>query len=76
MSCDVGVSRSSDLVVVCLWCRPAAVAPIGPLALELPYALGAALKSKNKNKNKTKQKNKKQKFKGSERGFQAPVWMQ
>ena len=27
-----------------LWCRPAAVAPIGPLAWELPYASGAALK--------------------------------
>ena len=29
-----------------LWCRPAAVAAIGPLAWELPYAVGAALKSK------------------------------
>ena len=32
-----------------LWCRPAAVAPIGPLAWEPPYAAGAGLKSqKNK----------------------------
>ena len=29
-----------------LWCRPAAVAPIGPLAWEPPYASGAALKRK------------------------------
>ena len=27
-----------------LWCRPAATAPIGPLAWEAPYAVGAALK--------------------------------
>ena len=31
-----------------LWCRPAAVAPIGPLAWEPPYASGMALKSKEK----------------------------
>ena len=29
-----------------LWCRPAAVALIRPLAREPPYAVGAALKSK------------------------------
>ena len=34
------------------WCRPAAVAPIWPLAWELPYAVGAALKRKRKKKNK------------------------
>ena len=27
-----------------LWCRPVATAPIGPLAWEPPYAMGAALK--------------------------------
>ena len=27
-----------------LWCRPAAIAPIRPLAWEPPYATGAALK--------------------------------
>ena len=31
-----------------LWCRPAVVTPIGPLAWALPYATGAALKRKNK----------------------------
>ena len=36
-----------------LWCRPAAAAPIRLLALEFPYAIRATLKSqKNKNKNK------------------------
>ena len=29
-----------------LWCRPAAVAPIGPLAWEPPYAVDVALKNK------------------------------
>ena len=31
-----------------LWSRPAAEAPIGPLAWELPYAAGAAIKRKKK----------------------------
>ena len=39
-----------DLALLWLWCRPASVALIQPLAWELPYAMGAALKSKNKNK--------------------------
>ena len=34
-----------------LWCRPAATAPVLPLAWEPPYAIGAALKRKDKNKN-------------------------
>ena len=35
-----------------LWLRPATVALIGPLTWELPYAAGAALKSKKKEKRK------------------------
>ena len=37
-----------------LWllCRPVATAPIQSLAWELPYAMGAAPKSKTKQKNK------------------------
>ena len=31
-----------------LWCRPAGVAPVGPLARELPYAMGITLKKKKK----------------------------
>ena len=34
------------------WCRPVAVAPIWPLAWELSYTTGAALKSKKKKKEK------------------------
>ena len=35
-----------DKALLCLWCRPAATVPIGPLAGEPPYAAGAALKTK------------------------------
>ena len=38
-------SQSSlDLVLLWLWCRPMATAPIRPLAWELSYATGVALK--------------------------------
>ena len=41
-----------------LWCRPGAAAPIQPLAWELPYAAPAALnKKKTKNQTKTKKNN-------------------
>ena len=39
---------------VLLWCRPAATAPIQPLAWEPPYALGVALKIPKKKKKKKK----------------------
>ena len=55
MSCGVGRRRGLDLVLLWLWCTPAAVAPIRSLAWEPPYAVGAALK-RQKTKNKTKQK--------------------
>ena len=38
---------SSELVLLWLWCRPTAAALIGLLALELPCALGVAVKIKN-----------------------------
>ena len=46
MSCGVGHRRGSDptLLLLWLWCRPAAIAPIGPLAWEPAHAMGAALK--------------------------------
>ena len=46
MSCGVGRRHGLDLVLLWLWRRPAAVAPIRPLAWELPYASGVALKKK------------------------------
>ena len=48
---SVGRRCGSDLALLWLWCRPAAAAPVQPLAWELPYATGAALK-KQKTKNK------------------------
>jgi len=47
MSCSVGRRCSSDLSFMWLWHRPATAARIQPLAWELPYASGAALKRKN-----------------------------
>ena len=52
VSYGVDARRGSDPTLLWLWCRPAAVAPIRPLAWELPYASGAALKSKQTNKSK------------------------
>ena len=43
-----------DLALLWLWCRPAATAPIRPLAWELPYAVGAALKNKKQIKKENK----------------------
>ena len=40
-----------DLALLWLWCRPAAIAPIGPLAWEPPYAAGVALKRQKEKKN-------------------------
>ena len=53
VSCDVGRKCGSDPTLLWLWCRPAAVALIQPLAWESPYAAGGALKGKKK-KTKTK----------------------
>ena len=44
MSCGGDCRHGLDLVLLWLWCRPAATAPIQPLAWELPYAAGVALK--------------------------------
>ena len=52
MSCGVGCRQGSDLTLLCLWRRPAAVAPIRPLAREPPYATGTALEKTKKKKKK------------------------
>ena len=54
MSCGVGCRCGSDLALLWLWCRPAAVALIQPLAWELPHAMGAALEKKEKKKKESK----------------------
>ena len=48
MPCGVGCRCDSDPVLRWLWCRAADVASVQPLAWELPYTAGVALKSKKK----------------------------
>ena len=48
MSCGVGCRRSSDPELLWLWHRLVATAPIGPLAWEPPYSVGAPLKKTKK----------------------------
>ena len=52
MSCGVGCRCGSDPALLWLWHRPAAMAPIRPLAWEPPYAVGVALKKKTKDTQK------------------------
>ena len=59
----VGHRRGSDLVLLWLQHRRAAAAPIRPLAWELSFATGEALKGpKKKEKRKEKKKEKKKKY--------------
>ena len=58
MSCGVGRRCGSDLALLWLWLRLAAIALIRPLAWEPPFASGAALK-RQKTKDKKKKKKKK-----------------
>ena len=55
LSCGVGHRHGSNPALLWLWCRPAAVASIGPLAWEPPYALDAALKRQKDQKKKKNQ---------------------
>ena len=50
MSCDVGHRRRSDLALLWLWCRPVAIAPVGPLVWEPSCDMGVALKRQKKEK--------------------------
>ena len=54
MSCGVGRKRGLDLTLLWLWCRLAAIAPIGPLAWEPPYAANEALKKPKRKEKKYK----------------------
>jgi len=60
VSCGVCCRHSSDPVLLWLWCRLVATAPIGPLAWEPPNAVGVA-QEMAKIKDKTKQNKKKEK---------------
>ena len=52
MNCGVGRRRSLDPVLLWLWHRPVAAAPIRPLAWEPPYAAEAALEMAKRQKKK------------------------
>ena len=66
MSCGVGRRCSSDPALLWLGCRLAAIAPVGPLAWEPPYA--------NPEKTKKDQKKKKKEKKGKiNRKYQTEV---
>ena len=56
VSCGVGCRHGSHLVLLWLWLwrRPAHAALIQPLAWELPYVMGEALRRPKKKKKKTK----------------------
>ena len=47
VSCGVGQRHDSDPTLLWLWHMLAAAALICPLAWELPYAMGVAIKGKN-----------------------------
>ena len=52
VSCGIDRRHGLDPLLLWLWCRRAAPAPVRPLAWEPPCATGAALeKPKNKNSN-------------------------
>ena len=53
MSCGVGHRHGSNLALLWLGCRLAAIALIPPLAWEPPYAVCVALKRKKKKKKLT-----------------------
>ena len=74
-NCGVGGRCGLDPALLWLWRRPTALALIGPLAWEPPYAVGMALKSKTKNK-KQNQKNKTNKKKNTTKQLQwSVVWI-
>ena len=56
MICGIGRRCSSDMAWLWLWLwhRLAAVAPVGPLGWEPPYAAGAVLEKTEKRKKKKK----------------------
>ena len=58
MSFGVGCRLGSDPMLLWLWRRLAAAAPIQPLAWEPPYAVGAAQEMAKRQKNLKIKKNK------------------
>ena len=59
MSCGVGHRLGLDPVLLWLWCRLVATAPIQPLAWEPAYAAGVAQEITKRQKKKKKEERKK-----------------
>ena len=53
VSCGVGHRRGSDPVLLWLWSRLVATAPIGPLGWEPPYAEGSGPRKGKKTNEQT-----------------------
>ena len=51
LPCGVGCRCGLDPTLLWLWHRLVAIAPIRPIAWELPYVMGTALKSSSEKKN-------------------------
>ena len=58
MNCGVGHRHSLGLVLLWLWCRPAATALIRPLAWEFPCATGVALENAKRQQQQQQQQQK------------------
>ena len=58
MSYGIRCRWGLDPVLLWLWCRPGATAPIQTLAGKTPYATGEALGGEKKKKDKPKKKEK------------------
>ena len=72
MSCGIDRRHSLDLALLWLRCRPAAIAPIRPLAWEIPNAKDVALKRQKKKKKREREKEKKEKERKKRR--ELPSW--
>ena len=59
MNCGVGCRHGSEPALLWLWLRLVAVAPIGPLAWEPPYAAGSGPRKGKKTKKKKKKRKEK-----------------
>ena len=51
LSCGVGCRCGSDVALLWLWCRLAAVGPMQPLTQELSYTVGVSIKRKKEKRN-------------------------
>ena len=56
MNCGIGRRHGLDPLLLWLWCRPVATAPIRPLAWEPPYAKAAAQEMAKRQKKKKRKK--------------------